>query len=257
VVLGSSTLAAGLTYYLLLVIWREKLNYYTLPVAACLALSYGFFAGALPGITAAGKNPVIRAALAILVVAAAAGRLFSLPYLHFVANAQRGFDRLEDAAAGQALVLDPPRKRIIDIERASFVEQPFQRNLLYAVAGRPDFKWIGAAEACQSFPKEMRVRFGHPEPASPAIPTPESGDLLYQAACLYPFQIELRGIGPRVREADHRRQCMQIWESRSGRPLRTVWSDRLERRVYRPWTLERRLLRMDFEIRRVTAPGEP
>lgn len=247
-IFGISTLAAALGYYLILLVWRGQVNYYMLPVGTLLSLAVGLLAALLHVRRKQGMRLLRYCTLGILLTAAGAGRLYSIPYNDFIAKAQRGFDRLEDTVAKEALRIGPIQKRVIDVERASFVEQPLQRNLLYRLWGYPEFQWVGAGEICQSYSDDVRKAFGDTGTADKSVPPPSAGDLVLFTSITYPFAIELRGIGPRGRSHDDRVRCLRIWNDMFDSPMSVRGSWKSAFKVFEPWTMKVQDLELEFVL---------
>jgi hypothetical protein len=253
-VLGWILLLTGLAYFFLLLLWRWPTNYYMLPVAACISLSLGYFLANSrlegPGI----KGRSMRWGTTAVLVVVGITRFYTFPYLHFIAIAQRGFDAIEDEVSREVVRINPIPRRVIDVERASFVEQPFQRDLLYRVSGNADFSWVGGGELLQEYPDEVKRLFGPSRPSPLDFHPPTIGDLILTQASSYPFNIWVRGRGPHVTSIAIAEEKAAKLEERIGACLVKLRSWESEWVVYKPWTLQRSKLVFRSVLYKTSAP---
>jgi hypothetical protein len=237
-VMAWTSLAVALAYLALLCVWREHCNYYMLPIAVCASLSLGYFWGSR--MPAQSSSPrLLRWAAGILLILVGATRFYSLPYLHFIATAQRGFDVIEDSVAKQVFNSTAVQPRIIDLERPYFVEQPYQRNLLFDVFGTSHFEWVGGRDLLQESPENLKKAFGATAPSPLAQSPPKPGDLLLIPSGNYPFPLDLRGIGPGMRSFKSGDETASMFKDRTGLDLSEyrTWDSAWP--VFQPWFLKR------------------
>jgi hypothetical protein len=162
--------------------------------------------------------------------------------LHFVATAQRGFDVIENEASRELVHLSPIQRRVIDVERPSFSEQPLQRNLLYQISGNPDFAWVGGGGLLQEYPDAEKRLYDLSKPPPWQSRPPRTEDLFLVQASEYPFEIHLRGVGPHGLPLALVAKNVHMLQERLGLPLVEVRKWRSEWNVYQPWTLRKRKL---------------
>jgi len=236
-VMGWSSLATAFAYFSILLAWKFHFNYYMLPVAGCVSLSTGYF-GASTGDRR--KDPrLLRWAGGILLITTAATRFYSVPYIHFIATAQRGFDQIDDATARVGFKGDSKYHRIIDIENLYFAEPPVQRNLLYRALSAAPFSWVGGGELLWQYPEALKQQYGTTAPSPLEGSPPNAGDLFLVESSSYPFNIYLRGIVPPVVTIAAADQLIKRLEERTGLTLAEFQSWHSEWSVYQPWTLRR------------------
>jgi hypothetical protein len=241
-VMGFTYLITAVAYLFVLLLWRWPMNYYLLPVAVCISLSLGHLVTA-SGVAGVPFNTSRERFCAIALVIIACGtRLYSIPYLHFVATAQRGFDAIENQASRELVHLNPIQRRVIDVERPSFSEQPFQRNLLYQISGNPSFAWVGGGDLLQEYPETEKRLYDLSKPPPWQSRPPGTGDLFLVQASEYPFGIHLRGVGPNGLPLALWTPKIDILRKRTGLSLVEVRRWQSQWNVYEPWTLRRRKL---------------
>jgi hypothetical protein len=241
-VMAFAYLISGVAYLFLLLLWRWPMNYYMLPVAACSSLALGHLVAGAGSEKGGVRDASVRGCIIALAIVICITRLYSMPYLHFVATAQRGFDLVEDAVSREVVKLNPVRRRVIDLERASYGEQPIQRNLLYRIVGSTDFSWVGGGDLLLQYPEaEKRLNDLSKPPTWQTCP-PKTGDLFLVQASAYPFEIYLRGIGPNGLTLNLFAPKVSMLQERIRLPLAEVRRWQSEWNVYKPWTLRRRKL---------------
>jgi hypothetical protein len=253
-VLGWTFLLTGMFYLLLLLLWRWPMNYYMLPVAACTSLSLGFLVASSGFKTQDIQGRSLRWGTTLLAVVVGVTRLYSIPYAHFVATAQRGFDVIEDEVSREVIRINPIHRRVIDVERASFVEQPIQRNLLYRVQGNSDVSWVGGGELFQEYPEATKRLYGFYKPSPLEDSPPRIGDLILIQGSTYPFRIMLRGIGPHVTSIELAGRKVEALEERIGASLVDLRTWHYEWGVYKPWTLQRAKLVFQSVLYKASGP---
>jgi hypothetical protein len=176
--------------------------------------------------------------LVVIALSLIASSAYSLPYIHFIANAQRGFDRMEDQLQEKVIEVDPVGKRVVDLDRTWFTEQPFQRTRLFKEKGRPDLKWIGAGELLHGFSKEQQQLYGNDTPPDLTLHPLNKGDLLLSQGSRYPFRIALRGIGnAKVELPDLDRKKTRA-EQLTGYRFREIFRLKKSEKVFSPLTFQ-------------------
>jgi hypothetical protein len=236
-VMGWSSMATALAYFSILLVWKFNSNYYMLPVAACASLATGYFWASRGDRRK--DHRLLRWFGAILLITVGVTRFYSIPYLHFIATAQRGSDEIGDAVARIGLESNLKYHRIIDIAMPSFVEQPYQRNLLYRALSAPHFSWVGGGELLQQYPEALKQLFGNTNPSPLQDSPPNEDDLFLVGSSSYPFDIELRGIGPYVTTRSASDQLVKRFEERTGLSMSELQTWHKEWTVYQPWTLRK------------------
>jgi hypothetical protein len=237
-VMAWSTLAIGLSYLLILLIWRMNMNYYMLPVGVCVSLSLGYFICSTKSANPDRRHGLLRWAVGFLLIGVVVSRVFSIPYLHFVAVAQRGFDIVEDQVFRETLKLNSSHPRILDIGRPYFVEQPYQRNYLYKAIGATDHSWVGARDMIQNYPEDFKRLFGVADPSPLEKAPPSINDLLVVQSGRCPFEIGIRGITPMIASFSSADSDVHEFEAYSDlvaskrQVLDSVWT------VFKPWSLK-------------------
>ena len=240
-VLGWGFLMTSLAYFFILLIWRWSANYYMLPITAYMSISLGFFTvHLLTDNQEGGLHFKFKSLISgLIVIVLLISRFYTIPYLHFIATAQRGFDRIENEVAQEAIKIKPVQQRIIDVDRPYFAEPPFERTLLYNLLGTPNFFWVGGRELLMESSEELKKQY-NPKDPSPLLHLPPSeGDLVLIQTSIYPFNIELRGIGPHVMTDAEGRAELQILEQKIGLSLIKIQSWKDEWVVFKPWTLNK------------------
>jgi hypothetical protein len=237
-IMAWSTLAVGMSYFLILLIWRMNGNYYMLPVGVCVSLSLGYFICSTKSSNPNHPHRGLRWAAGFLLMAVAVSRLFSIPYLHFAATAERGFDMLEDQAFKETLQPHSAHRRLIDIGSLYFVERPHQRDRLYRIFGAPDHSWVGARDLIRPYSEATRKEFGVKDPSPLEKDPPNVDDLLVAQSCRCPFDIEVRGVTPHVTPHALADEEIRSFEGHTGlaasprRVLGSAWT------VFKPWSLK-------------------
>lgn len=232
--LGWGYLAYGGAYLALVIAWRGPAGYHLLPVVTCLSLALGCLAGVVAAGRAGrgGLAPVLVLALGLVL----AGKLYATPYIHYIASAQRLFDRSEWRIQ-ERMLARPITGRIVDFDRAWFTEPPVQRTLLFGVLGHPDRRWVGAGELLRPYDPAERARFPPGDPDLERSPL-RPGEIVVVQGVDYPFALGLRGVGPGgfapVAALPERVAAIR---ERTGRELSLVARVETARRVFAPWTL--------------------
>jgi hypothetical protein len=230
-------LVGGFAQFGTLLVWRWPLGYYMLPVAFWFCLSLSLFIADLldasrfdKGLQKANRVWVL-AILAVILIS----RLYSVPYIHFIAQAQRGFDKQENAIQDKVIELDPIGKRVVDFDRVWFTEQPLQRTRLFKEKGRPEMKWIGAGELFHPVSEEMRRLYNNDSPPDLDTAPLRTGDLVLLQGAKYPFRIMLRGIGGRITDLPESKGKMKKIEQLTGHEFKEVFRLENTERVFQPW----------------------
>ena len=232
------TWVGGWAQFGTLLVWRWPLGYYMLPVAFWFCISLALFmSGMLDAFKISDKlkkrnKQWLAAILAIILIS----RLYSLPYIHFIAHAQRGFDRQENAIQDKVIELDPIGKRVVDLDRVWFTEQPLQRTRLFNEKGRPDLKWVGAGELFHRVSEEMRRLYNNDSPPDLDTAPLRTGDLVLLQGIKYPFRIMLRGIGGTITDLSDFNGKMKKAENFTGCEFKEVFRLEDAEKVFQPWT---------------------
>ncbi len=187
--------AGGCAQFAILLAWRWPLAYYMLPVGICFNFSLAFFCSDLLDSVKVRPRSWQRAFLVSMPVVLLISAIYSIPYIHFIAHAQRGFDRVEDVIQNRIIEIDPAGKRVVDMDRTWFTEPPLQRTRLFHEKGRPDLRWVGAGELFQGFSKEQQRLYGNTTLPDLTLNPLIKGDLVLFQGSRYPFNNALRGIG--------------------------------------------------------------
>jgi hypothetical protein len=247
-VMAWGMLATGMIYFMILLAWRFHSNYYMLPVGICASLSMGYFLTSTKTTHPDRRHRFLRWSVGILLFLVVLGRFYSIPYLHFIATAQRGFDILEDQVFRETLAPQSTYRRVLDLSRVYFWEQPQQRNLLYQAFGATDHRWIGARDLLRPYSKEAKKLF-QPKDVSPLEKAPPAvDDLLVIRSGRCPFNIELRGVTPSSlsystadREVQFFKEHIGLGASKRG-VLGSRWT------VFRPWSLRMDTLGFNYDL---------
>ena len=236
--LAWSFLVGGFGQFATLLVWRWPIGYYMLPVAFwfCISLTL-FMSGILDAFKISDKlrkrnKQWLVAILAIVLIS----RLYSVPYIYFIAHAQRSFDRQEDAIQEKVIKLDPIWKRLVDLGRIWFTEPPFQRTRLFNEKGKPDMKWIGAGELFHPFSEGMRRLYNNDSPPDLDIEPLRTGDLVLLQGTRYPFRIILRGIGGTITDLPDFKGKIKKAEHFTGHEFKEVFRLENAEKVFQPWT---------------------
>ncbi len=197
-ILGWGSYISGITYFCILILWRWPTGYYMLPVSLLFIISFVLFTSALLRICIEDKvcsNRLLVFTLTMLIIGIST-RAYSIPYIYYIAKAQRGFDKIETQVQMESMEILNEGGRIVDLNRLWFVEQPIQRNLLFSIFGRPDLRWIGAGELFFPYSEDTRKLFHNTSPPELERNPLHRGDIILVHDLEYPFPITLRGIGP-------------------------------------------------------------
>jgi hypothetical protein len=249
--IGWGAFATGLAYLVILLLWRITLNYYMLPVVTFFSISLGCFTASIFSTTRE-ESTILRAVKGVLVIGLVLlSSLYSIPYIHFIATAQRISDRIGNEVAQEAVKINSPQKRIVDLSQPYFAEPPVQRTLLYKISGFSDFSWVGGIELFTDLPIELKKLY-NADNLSPLKKRPLSeGDLLLLATNSYPFNILLRGVGPHGLTSTLADNWLIKVEKETGLSLFKLRSWHAESVVYKPWTLKKSKLIFDSTIYRL------
>ncbi len=237
-------LAGGWTQFGTLLVWRWPLGYYMLPVALWFCVSLPLLMANLldsSGIGAASRGRGrgwMMAILAFIFIS----RAYSLPYIHFIAHAQRNFDRQEDAIQDKVIEMSPVNKRVVDLERIWFTEPPLQRTRLFTEKGRADIKWVGGGELFYGYTEDLRRLYRNAAPPDLTLQPLGSGDLVLMKGATYPFNITLRGVGCSKTNLPDFNVKEEQAEKATGTQLREVFRLENRSRVLTPWTFKPREL---------------
>lgn len=155
-----------------LLFWRQAFGYYLLIPAVFFCLAAAVLGGLLWG----SKRGLVMAAAVFLV----ATRLYSLPYMHYIASAQKAQDEVYAEAMAAYVRLAGPGERLV-VESWPFYAEPVtQSNRLLELWGRKDLSVAGVEDLLTGgqVPAETLRLYGVAGVPDSAERAPRKGDYL-------------------------------------------------------------------------------